>query len=80
MITIADLSFAEENNEMMALIDDEQMLIHGGWVGLAIGGAGLALAGYCAFTTEKERMQHRNAAKRVVVGAARKAHGKMVVC
>jgi hypothetical protein len=75
-IAIADLHPSELENEMITLADVDQTHIQGGGIGAAIvGGAAVATLGvtaYMAFTTEKERIRHRNA----VVSKAKEIHNR----
>lgn len=65
-ITISDLHPDELEHQLTALADDEKVIIQGGWAGVAIGAAALGLAAYVAFTTEKDRVHHRDVAYDVI--------------
>lgn len=62
-INITNLHLADSESSMSVLSDEELVNIQGGWLGVAVGVAGLAVAVYGLHTTESERLVIRKAAK-----------------
>ena len=55
---------------LIPLTEDEQDCIQGGWVGVALRAAALGATLYQSFTTEKERMEHRDFVGKVALEVA----------
>jgi hypothetical protein len=58
------LLLIESEDALVTLSEDELDDIHGGVLGVVMGIAAFGIAGYQAFTTEEERIRHRNAIRR----------------